>query len=235
MRIQPRWWIGLGVYLTYMGWVFAAWTYLDIDYAALGSQANLLRGVIVPLGIAAIVLCAFNGLAGWWPQATREPPLRQPVFLAAVLVPMLGFIGMNLYSTAWAAIGMEHVLVLAALWLRFGRKAWRAWMPTVVASMVVVGVLTAFGAPWQLFNVLALMLLLGVGIDYGIFLQEHEDDPHAWLAVVIGAGSTWLSFGLLGLSATPALKAFGLTLMLGLPLVLVLAPLFRSATDNKEH
>jgi len=130
---------------------------------------------------------------------------------------------------------LGHVLVLAALWLRFGRKAWRAWMPTVLASLVVVGVLTAFGAPWQLFNVLALMLLLGVGIDYGIFLQEHEDDPHAWLAVVIGAGSTWLSFGLLGLSATPALKAFGLTLMLGLPLVLVLAPLFRSATDNKEH
>lgn len=72
------------------------------------------------------------------------------------------------------------------------------------------------------------MLLLGVGIDYGIFLQEHEDDPHAWLAVVIGAGSTWLSFGLLGLSNTPALHAFGVTLMLGLPLVLVLAPLFRA-------
>ncbi len=130
---------------------------------------------------------------------------------------------------------LGHVLVLAALWLRFGRKAWRAWMPTVLASLVVVGVLTVLGAPWQLFNVLALMLLLGVGIDYGIFLQEHEDDPHAWLAVVIGAGSTWLSFGLLGLSATPALKAFGLTLMLGLPLVLVLAPLFRSPTDPKEH
>lgn len=132
---------------------------------------------------------------------------------------------------------LGHALVLAALWLRFGRRAWRAWMPTVLASLVVVGALTATGAPWQLFNVLALMLLLGVGIDYGIFLQEHEDDPHAWLAVVIGAGSTWLSFGLLGLSQTPALRAFGLTLMLGLPLVLVLAPLFRAgmgdANDKK--
>ena len=132
-------------------------------------------------------------------------------------------------------LALGHGLVLAALWLRFGRKAWRAWMPTVVASLVVVVALTAAGAPWQLFNVLALMLLLGVGVDYGIFLLEHENDPHAWLAVVIGAGSTWLSFGLLGLSATPALKAFGLTLMLGLPLVLVLAPLFRSTTGHKEH
>lgn len=124
-----------------------------------------------------------------------------------------------------------HGLVLAALWLRFGRRAWRAWVPTVLASLLVVCALTVFGAPWQLFNVLALMLLLGVGIDYGIFLQEHVDDPHAWLAVVIGAGSTWLSFGLLGLSQTPALRAFGLTLMLGLPLVLVLAPLFRQPTS----
>jgi len=123
---------------------------------------------------------------------------------------------------------LGHVLVLGALWLRFGRKAWRAWVPTVMASLAVVAVMAVCGQPWQLFNVLALMLLLGVGIDYGIFLQEHEDDPHAWLAVVIGAGSTWLSFGLLGLSSTPALRAFGVTLMLGLPLVLVLAPLFRA-------
>lgn len=127
-----------------------------------------------------------------------------------------------------------HVLVLAALCLRFGRRAWRAWMPTVLASLAVVAVLAAWGAPWQLFNVLALMLLLGVGIDYGIFLQEHEDDPQAWLAVVIGAGSTWLSFGLLGLSQTPALRAFGVTLMLGLPLVLVLAPLFRAPPPQPE-
>jgi len=126
-------------------------------------------------------------------------------------------------------LALGHLLVLAALCLRFGRSAWRAWLPTVLASLAVVITMALMGEPWQLFNVLALMLLLGVGIDYGIYLQEHEDDPQAWLAVVIGAGSTWLSFGLLGLSQTPALRAFGVTLMLGLPIVLLLAPLFRAA------
>lgn len=129
---------------------------------------------------------------------------------------------------------LGHVLVLGALCLRFGRKAWRAWAPTVLASAAVVAFMAIWGMPWQLFNVLAMMLLLGVGIDYGIFLQEHEDEPQAWLAVVIGAGSTWLSFGLLGLSSTPALRAFGMTLMLGLPLVLVLAPLFRGQ-QTSDH
>ena len=77
-----------------------------------------------------------------------------------------------------------------------------------------------------------LMLLLGMGIDYGIFLVEHRGDPSAWLAVCVGAASTWLSFGLLGLSATPALRAFGLTLLFGIGLVWLLSPLFRPGPDE---
>nr|MBP7657782.1 hypothetical protein [Pseudoxanthomonas sp.] len=89
------------------------------------------------------------------------------------------------------------------------------------------------GQPLQLFNVLALMLL-GMGIDYGIFLVEHRGDASAWLAVCVGAASTWLSFGLLGLSATPALRAFGLTLLFGIGLVWLLSPLFRPAPDDSS-
>ncbi|RZI86073.1 MAG: hypothetical protein EOP38_02610 [Rubrivivax sp.] len=122
-----------------------------------------------------------------------------------------------------------HVLVWAALALRFGRSAWRAWLPTALASLGCLAVLGWLGEPFQLFNLLALMLLLGMGVDYGIFLLEHqgEDQGHAWLAVLLGACSTMLSFGLLALSATPALHAFGLTLLVGLSLVCVLAPSLR--------
>lgn len=126
-------------------------------------------------------------------------------------------------SMTWL-LALGHLLVLGVLMFRYGRNAWRAWLPTLFATIGVLAVLGWLGEPWQLFNVLALVLLLGVGVDYGIFLQERDGGPGAWLAVVVGAGSTWLSFGLLGLSSTPALRAFGLTLMIGLPLVLVLAP-----------
>lgn len=122
---------------------------------------------------------------------------------------------------------LAHGAVLLALCWRFGRAAWRAWLPTLLASVITVALLGALGQPFQLFNVLALLLLLGVGVDYGIFLLEHRDDGSAWLAVVLGAGSTWLSFGLLALSSTPALRAFGLTLLLGLVLVTLLAPCLR--------
>jgi predicted exporter len=122
-----------------------------------------------------------------------------------------------------------HVAVLAALALRYGRRAWRAWIPTAVATLGTLALLALFGQPLQLFNVLALALLLGIGIDYGIFLLEREntDAGSAWLAVVLGAASTWLSFGLLALSSTPALRSFGLTLLFGILLVWFVAPLYR--------
>ena len=120
-----------------------------------------------------------------------------------------------------------HLAVLAALALRYGRRAWRAWLPTAVASLATLALLGALGQPLQLFNVLALALLLGTGVDYGIFLLEHEGDGSAWLAVVLGAASTWLSFGLLALSSTPALRSFGLTLLFGIAIVWLVAPCYR--------
>lgn len=118
-------------------------------------------------------------------------------------------------------------LVFAALWWRYRGQAWRVFAPTLLAGALTLSLLGLFGQQVQLFNVLALLLLLGMGIDYGIFLVEHRGDASAWLAVCVGAASTWLSFGLLGLSATPALRAFGLTLLFGIGLVWLISPLFR--------
>jgi len=127
-----------------------------------------------------------------------------------------------------------HVVVLLALALRYGRRAWRAWLPTALATAGTLALLALFGQPLQLFNVLALALLLGIGIDYGIFLLEREDADagSAWLAVVLGACGTWLSFGLLALSGTPALRSFGLTLALGIVIVWLAAPCYRPARPS---
>ncbi|MEP6506007.1 MAG: hypothetical protein ABJD97_21915, partial [Betaproteobacteria bacterium] len=120
-----------------------------------------------------------------------------------------------------------HGAVLGVLAWRYGRRAWRAWLPTFVATLGTLALLALFGQPLQLFNVLALALLLGIGVDYGIFLLEHDGDGSAWLAVVLGAASTWLSFGLLALSSTPALRSFGLTLLFGILIVWFVAPCYR--------
>lgn len=127
---------------------------------------------------------------------------------------------------AWfGLIGL--VLVQVAVFWRYRGRSWRALAPTVLAGACTLALLGWLGQPLQLFNVLALLLLLGLGVDYGIFLLEYDGDDSAWLSVCIGAGTTWLSFGLLALSFTPALRAFGLTLLIGIALVWFFSPFFR--------
>ena len=118
------------------------------------------------------------------------------------------------------------MLVFGALWLRYRRQAWRVFAPTLVAGALTLGLLGLFGQPLQLFNVLALMLLLGMGIDYGIFLIEHRGDASAWLAVR-GRGQHLAVVRPARPVATPALRAFGLTLLFGIGLVWLISPLFR--------
>lgn len=185
-----------------------------------GQQASviLLRGLHAPAQLAQLAQ-AGNGLDGlrWVDRAAEMSAL-----LARYRHVMAGLLLLG------------HVTVLAVLAWRYGRQAWRAWLPTALASLITLACFGLLGLPVQLFNVLALALLLGVGVDYGVFLLEHRDDESAWLAVVLGALSTWLSFGLLALSGTPALRAFGLTLLIGLALVGVLAPLLRATKEDQR-
>ncbi|POZ61115.1 MMPL family transporter [Chromobacterium alticapitis] len=126
-------------------------------------------------------------------------------------------------------IAASYLLVLAMLWRRFGRRAWRALLPTLISSLLTVALLSLFGQPIQLFTVLALLLILGMGVDYGVFLLA-DDDPRAFLSVTLAAAGTLLAFGLLALSSTPALAAFGLTMLLGISLCWLINPLFTPKT-----
>jgi predicted exporter len=119
-----------------------------------------------------------------------------------------------------------YAVIFLALYWRFRGSAWRALLPTAVASGLALATVGFLGEPLTLFHVLALWLLLGMGVDYGIFLLEHPaDGGEAWLAVGLGAVSTLLSFGLLAVSTTPAIHAFGVTLGVGVTLVWLLSPL----------
>ncbi len=143
---------------------------------------------------------------------------------------------MKRYRSIMALILLPgYALVLLALGRRFGRRAWRALLPTALASLLALALLALVGQPLQLFNVLALLLILGMGVDYGIFLLETpgRHQPRPFLSVTLAAASTLLAFGLLALSGTPALRAFGLTMSLGISLAWLLTPMFMPA-DSSE-
>jgi predicted exporter len=130
-----------------------------------------------------------------------------------------------------------YALVYLALLPRYRGRTWRVLAPTAAASVLTLAILGLAGQHLQLFHVLALMLLLGVGVDYGIFMQEDREraDVAPWLAVGLSAASTLLSFGLLALSGTPALRAFGLTMLCGTALVWIAAPCFTVIAKERRE
>lgn len=110
----------------------------------------------------------------------------------------------------------------------------RGGIAVTLPVLLAVGVtLAAFGyahVPLNLFNWLALMLVLGVGANYAVFLREgclraDADLGAVWTGVLLSSATTLLSFGMLGMSAMPALKSFGATLSLGILVSVLLAPI----------
>ncbi|MFL9872829.1 MMPL family transporter [Paraburkholderia megapolitana] len=140
-------------------------------------------------------------------------------------------------SGLWLAGAL--VLVLGLLMWRY---TLRGGLATALPVMLAVGVtLSVFGyaaVPLNLFNWLALMLVLGVGANYAVFLREGAGRPDAdlgavWTGVLLSAATTLLSFGLLGLSAMPALRSFGGTLALGIAVSVLLAPIGMPASPRR--
>lgn len=136
----------------------------------------------------------------------------------------------------WVVL-FSYLVVFMIMLPRYRANAWRVLAPTAAASLATLAILGFASQNLQLFHVLALMLLLGVGVDYGIFMQEHPNrrDATQWLTVGLSATSTILSFGLLGLSKTPALQAFGLTMLIGIALVWVIVPCFGKKYTNDTN
>ena len=129
----------------------------------------------------------------------------------------------------WGGLGLlvASALVYLALARRYGWAGGIATLlPTAVGMAIALAVSGYSGSPTTLFNVMGLMLVLGVGVNYAIFLREGRmRDGVTFTAVLVSAATTVLSFGLLALSSTPALSQFGATLLVGIGASVLLAPM----------
>lgn len=126
-----------------------------------------------------------------------------------------------------------YLLIAGLMALRYGaRGSVSVMLPAVGGSLLAVSTLALFGLPLNLFNVLALLLVLGMGVDYAIFLREGRGGAPVLMAVILSTLTTLLSFGLLAFSATAFIQTIGITLALGIGYVFVLAVLLRRASGS---
>ncbi|NNC24339.1 hypothetical protein HKX42_00605 [Salinisphaera sp. USBA-960] len=129
-------------------------------------------------------------------------------------------------SATWllgAAYGMAWALLSVFLGVR--RAALIVAAP-LTASLLVSALFAITGWAFTIFNVMALLLLLGLGADYGIFLRfAGRDSAPTMTAVAASSTTTVAAFGLLAASATPPLHQFGVTLGLGVVLTFLITNL----------
>lgn len=117
-----------------------------------------------------------------------------------------------------AELKLESYLIAALLlWMLWGRKATlRILLVPLAASACTLAALGFAGQPLTLFSLFGLLLVSALGVDYAIFMYEGIGGTVACLVGVgLGAATTLLSFGMLALSATPAIASFGLSVAVG--------------------
>ena len=143
-----------------------------------------------------------------------------------------------LYRTVLTVLLAVALAVIACgAMLRLG---WRKGLITLVPSLLSLGcglaALSATGHPVNLFSLLALVLVLGIGINYTLFFNNPRGTPlTSMLAITLAMMTTLLTLGMLVFSATQAISSFGIVLVSGIFTAFLLAPLAMPAKKERKR
>jgi len=139
------------------------------------------------------------------------------------------------YRTLFSyVIAIGYLLTFVVLYFKYGKSAWRAVLPSILATCITLAILSLAGEAVTLMTVIAFALLFGLGTDYGIFLLQYPLDKKVLLSITTAALMTLISFGSLSLSSMPALHSFGITLFYGILLSWFLTLFFAKQVDIDE-
>jgi predicted exporter len=197
----------------------------DIDAALIGPLAEPWRALWLGAadgGVAGMV--SLQGLNN--PALLRAQALDLP---GVQLVDRLGDLNNVFAATQISAAElklMSCVLIVLLLILPFGLGgALRLVALPLLAALCSLASLGWLGQPLTLFSLFGLLLVTAISVDYAILMREQIGGAAvSLLGTLLAAVTTWLSFGLLAISSTPAVSNFGLAVSLGLAFSFMLAP-----------
>ncbi|QXH95439.1 hypothetical protein HU749_003290 [Pseudomonas ogarae] len=197
----------------------------DIDAALAGPLAEPYRTLWLgptAQGVAAVVsLQGLNDAALLRVQAVDLPGVQ--------LVDRLGDLNRVFAATQVSAAELKLascvLIVLVLVWPFGVGGALRIVALPLLAALCSLASLGWLGQPLTLFSLFGLLLVTAIGVDYAILMREQIGGAAvSLLGTLLAAVTTWLSFGLLALSSTPAVSNFGLAVSLGLAFSFMLAP-----------
>jgi predicted exporter len=136
----------------------------------------------------------------------------------------------------FVAAGLACIVALLAVALGGAQRAALAVAPTLAAVALDVAVLLLLGKKLSLFNLVALLLVVGVGLNYALFFaRPHADEAErgrTLRSLAVCAATTFSVFACLALSRIPVLHEIGITVALGAALSLMLAAAFAAGPEG---
>jgi predicted exporter len=125
-------------------------------------------------------------------------------------------------------VGCALVLLVLAARYRRVRPTLAAFLPSLLVAGTLLALLAALGVETNLLHVTSLIMVMGMGVDYGIFMVDSAGDPThldaTMLSLLLSCLTTIFVFGTLALSQHAALRAIGTTAGVGVLLSFLLAP-----------
>lgn len=120
------------------------------------------------------------------------------------------------YMKSSAALIAASFLALAAMFaLVFRRSFFKLILPVVLSAGLPIFIFWILGANVNLFHILALFILMGLGIDYSIF-HYSNNSTLTKNAVFISFATSIIGFGALAFTSFKAISSIGEMLALGL-------------------
>ena len=196
---------------------------LTLERALAGDGVPFLRDLVLGSGMHVVNLQGLRDAEAVRAAVAGMPGVRL-VDPTADFSALLGkYRNRALLLTALSALLMVPLLVWRYGWRRAG------WIlvPPAMALVLAPAAVGLLGQGFTFFHVMALVLILSIGIDYALFCAESGvgRQPVTMLAVWLATLTTLLSFGLLAASGVPAVRGFGVTMLVGISVAFVFAPL----------
>jgi predicted exporter len=141
-------------------------------------------------------------------------------------------------TLAMVLLGLGLVLVTLLARYRSLRVSLLGMVPALLGAAAALGIEALRGVPTTLMHVIGVLLVLSMGVDYGIYVLESRQSVEEGVttlgSVLLASLTTVLSFGLLGISANPALSAIGCTVGFGLMFTVLASPVLLAFARGEE-
>jgi len=197
----------------------------------LGSPlASMVRPFRVALGERVGFITFLHGVTDADALEARLEPIPNAVFLRQS--DLFGQAHREYQQRTLTQLGFGLLAVFSMLALRYRnlRRTCAVLVPSVLSVGVTVCVLTLLGRGLDLVTLTALLFVVSMGDDYGVFLVDaltEQDEPAlhaALLGILVAFATTMVGFGLLAFSEHPVLSGLGITAAAGICASVILSP-----------